>query len=223
MIADVSTVETTLETQRSTRGRRATRISSDEREQAIMRTAELLLERCSLKEISVDDLARGAGISRPAFYFYFPSKDAVVLTLVDRLVEEATNAKEEALDQGIDDPVAAWRRSIKIFYEMLDAHRAVIRAVVELSATNAEARELRCQLTEGWVGRATSRIEAERRRGAAKRGLPARELATALVQMNERVMLAVFAEEKPAVSAGKLVDVLGEIWLSAIYGDSHPR
>jgi AcrR family transcriptional regulator len=199
------------------------RISSDEREQAIMATAERLLEERSLNEISVDDLARGAGISRPAFYFYFPSKDAVVLTLVDRLVEEAMNAKDEAVDGRIEDPAARVRESIQIFYEMLGAHRAVIRAVVELSATNREARELRSQLTQGWVTNVMERIESARLRGAAKRGLPARDLATALVHMNERVMLAVFAEESPTVAEDKLVDVLCEIWLGAIYGDAVPR
>jgi AcrR family transcriptional regulator len=199
------------------------RVSSDEREQAIMRTAEQLLEQRSLTEISVDDLARGAGISRPAFYFYFPSKDAVVLTLVDRVVEEATNAKEQAMDEPIADPASRIRESIQIFYDMLGEHRAVIRAVVELSAANAEARELRSKITEGWIASVTERIEDERKRGAAKRALPARELATALVQMNERVMLAVFADEVPAVAEDKLVDVLCEIWLGAIYGGSPGR
>jgi len=213
----MSTVESTAASTRSSRGRRSARISSDEREQAIMRTAEQLLQERSLTEISVDDLARGAGISRPAFYFYFPSKDAVVLELIDRVVEEATAAKEEAVDDRLDDPAAGVREAIQIFYEMLGAHRAVIRAVVELSATNAEARELRATITEGWVASVTEQIEEKRAQGLAKDGLPARELATALVQMNERVMLAVFSEEKPAVAEDKLVDVLCAIWLGAIY------
>jgi len=188
-----------------------------------MATAEQLLEERSLTEISVDDLARGAGISRPAFYFYFPSKDAVVLTLVDRLAEQATNAKNHAVEARDEDPEGAIRESLGIFHAMMGAHRAVIRAVVELSATNAEARDLRSQITEGWVENTTARIETERARGKAKTGLPARELATALVQLNERVMLAVFFDEQPAVSEDKLVDVLCEIWLGAIYRDSELR
>jgi AcrR family transcriptional regulator len=212
--------ETTVASSRSSRGRRAARISSDEREAAILRTAEQLLQERPLADISVDDLAAGAGISRPAFYFYFPSKDAVVLTLVDRLVEGANQAKEGALDRFVADPAAGWRQVIQIFYEVLGAHRAVIRAAMELSATNGEARELRSQVTEGWVQAVTERIEEEHKRGAATGELPARDLATALVQMNERAMLAVFAEESPAVSEERLVDVLCEIWLNAIYGGS---
>jgi AcrR family transcriptional regulator len=184
-----------------------------------MQTAERLLEERSLSEISVDDLARGAGISRPAFYFYFPSKDAVVLTLIDRLAEQATTAKEQAVEGREDDPAAAVRESIQIFYEMMGEHRAVIRAVVELSATNAEARALRAQIAEGWVANTTERIETERERGVVATALPARDLATALVQLNERVMLAVFFDEDPAVSEDKLVDVLCGIWLGAVYGE----
>lgn len=216
----MATGETTVVPARSSRGRRAARISSDEREAAILRTAEQLLQERSLADISVDDLATGAGISRPAFYFYFPSKDAVVLTLVDRLVEGANEAKEGELDESVADPAAGWRQVIQIFYDVLGAHRAVIRAAVELSATNREARALRSQVTEGWVQGVTERIEDERKRGQAKDGLPARDLATALVQMNESAMLAVFADELPAVSEDRLVDVLCEIWLNAIYGGS---
>jgi AcrR family transcriptional regulator len=214
----MSASETAAVPPRSSRGRRAARISSDEREAAILQTAERLLQERTLADISVDDLAAGAGISRPAFYFYFPSKDAVVLTLVDRLVEGANVAKEGTLDRFIADPASGWRQAIQVFYDVLGAHRAVIRAAAELSPTNKEARELRTQITEGWVQAVTERIEEERKRGAAKAGLPARDLATALVQMNERAMLAVFAEESPAVSEDKLVDVLCEIWLDAIYG-----
>src|SRR3954447_4189877 len=74
---------------RPSRGRRTPRATGEERERAILQTFERLLEERALHEISVDDLARGAGISRPTFYFYFASKEAVLLTLMDRLVEQA--------------------------------------------------------------------------------------------------------------------------------------
>src|SRR6478609_10009072 len=86
------------------RGRRTPRASGDERERAIRATAERLLEEQPLNEISVEDLARGAGISRPTFYFYFPSKDAVVLTLIDHMVEEAAIDRDEALAELAADP-----------------------------------------------------------------------------------------------------------------------
>src|ERR1700712_2890043 len=88
---------TTASQPRAGRGRRAGRPSGDERELAILETAERLLEVRPLAEISVDDLARGAGISRPTFYFYYPSKDAVLLTLLDRIIAEADDRADAAL------------------------------------------------------------------------------------------------------------------------------
>lgn len=182
-----------------------------------MRTAEILLQERSIADVSVDDLARGAGISRSAFYFYFPSKDAVVLTLVDRIVEDAAAARDAA-SEAASDPIAGWRSSIEVFYEVIGSQRAVVRAAVDLSAINAEARALWAQILEGWVDDVAARIGAERARGAAPEGLAARDLATVLVQANERVLRAIFVDEAPAVAEESVIDVLSHIWLSTIYG-----
>src|ERR1700757_2141726 len=124
------------------RGRRASRVTAQEREAAILATAERLLEDRSPQEISVDDLARGAGISRPSFYFYFPSKEAVFLTLIDRLVEQADAARGDVLERLSEDPPAMWRRGLQVFFDTFGAHRAVVLAGAQLRTVNAEAREL---------------------------------------------------------------------------------
>jgi AcrR family transcriptional regulator len=201
----------------SERARRSARTGGDERERAIMRTAEELLRERPLSQVSVDALARGAGISRSAFYFYFPSKDAVVLSLVERLVDEAAAARDEALREAAETGPESWRESIAIFYEIFGAHRAVIEAAVELSATNAEAQQLWAQVMEGWVDHVVDRIERERERGAAQPGVPARDLAVALVQMNERALRSVFTGDEPAIAEREAIDVLAHVWVSAIY------
>jgi hypothetical protein len=75
---------------------------------------------------------------------------------------------------------------------------------------------------EGWVTDVTEVIEAERERGRARSDLPARDLAVALVLMNERVQYAAFAAETPAVAAENVIDVLLDVWLGAIYGTPTP-
>ena len=202
------------------RGRRTPRASGDEREQAILATAERLLEERPLSEISVEDLARGAGISRPTFYFYFPSKDAVLLTLVDRMVEEAADNREGALARLADEPRAGWRQGLEAVFRTFGSRRAVILAAAELRATNAEARALWSQVVEGWVADVSAIIESERGRGVAPPGQPARDLAIALVQMNERVHFATFAGETPALEEDRVIDVLVDVWVRAIYGAS---
>jgi AcrR family transcriptional regulator len=205
----------------SARGRRSNRPSGEERESAILATAERLLSDRSPQEISVDDLARGAGISRPSFYFYFASKEAVFLTLIDRLVGQA-DAGREVIERIPEDPAARWREGLQVFFDIFGSHRAVVRAGAELRAVNAEARELWSEVMSGWVEDAAAAIDAERARGAAPAGVDSRQLAIALVSMNERVQYATFADEPPSLPDDAVMDVLLAIWLSSIYGTTTP-
>jgi TetR/AcrR family transcriptional regulator, ethionamide resistance regulator len=204
------------------RGRRARRTRGDDRERAILETAEQMLEKRPFHEISVDDLARGAGISRPTFYFYFPSKEAVLLTLLDRMVAEARGRMGEAVERFAEDPPRWLRAGITAIYETFRSHRAVTTAGADTLATSAEARELWARVMEGFVQETTAAIEAERARGAAPEGVDARELAIALNRMNERVMLSTLAGHEPAVGEAHLLDVLVATWLNAIYGSARP-
>jgi AcrR family transcriptional regulator len=204
------------------RGRRPVRPSGDDRELAILTTAERLLAERPLSAISVDDLARGAGISRPTFYFYFPSKDAVLLTLLDRVVAEADTAMEAAFGAPAAGPREGWQRAIAAYHDAFRAHRALTLAWAEARATSAEVRQLWADVFEGWVRRSAAAIEAERDRGAAPPGLPARDLAVALTSMNERVLYATFSGDGPAVAEAAVVDVLLGVWLGAVYGTTTP-
>ena len=200
------------------RGRRPARPSGDDRELAILATAERLLAEKPLATISVDDLARGAGISRPTFYFYFPSKDAVLLTMLDRVVAEADEALHQAFGAGPTDPREGWRRAITSYYETFRRHRALTLAWAEARFTNAEVRALWAQVFDGWVRQSAAAIDAERAKGVAAAGVPARDLAVVLNSMNERALYASFSGDGPAVAEADVVDVLLEVWLTAIYG-----
>jgi AcrR family transcriptional regulator len=204
------------------RGRRAPRATGDDRELAILATAERLLAQKPLAAISVDDLARGAGISRPTFYFYFPSKDAVLLTLLDRVVADADAMTEAAFERPAADARAAWQQAITVYYETFRAHRALTLAWAEARFTNDEVRDLWARVFDGWVQRCTVAIEAARARGAARVGTSARDLAVALNSMNERVLYATFSGDGPAVAESEVVSVLLDVWLAAIYGTSSP-
>jgi AcrR family transcriptional regulator len=204
------------------RGRRAPRVSGDERERAILATAETLLQERALHEISVDDLARGAGISRPTFYFYFGSKEAVLLTLLDRMVAEANALREAALAAAPPEPAARWRAAIAAFHDAFQSHRAVALAAAGARASSPEVRDLWARVMEGWVQETTAAIEAERVRGAAPDGVPARHLAVTLNWMNERVLHTTFAGEQPAVPPEQVVDALVATWLGAIYAGAVP-
>jgi AcrR family transcriptional regulator len=211
---------TTASQPRAARSRRATRPSGDDREQAILQTARRLLDERPIAEISVDDLAKGAGLSRPTFYFYFPSKDAVLFALFEQVITEADAAFERHAENVPADRYAAWRSGINVFFETFVRHRGVTRAAHEVRASHPEVRELLATFMTKWIDSTTATIEAERAQGAAPTTLPARDLATALNLMNERALFTSFTEEQPAIDPGQLLDTLVHIWVTSIYGEA---
>jgi AcrR family transcriptional regulator len=211
---------TTVSRARATRARRSARPSGDDRELAIFTTLERLLADRPFAEISVDDLAKGAGISRPTFYFYFPSKDAVLLTLFERVLAEADATFDSSAQDYSVDPARVWREGIYAFFEPLRAHLSVALAGVAATATNAEIRDLWSTFMQKWVDRTAAVITAERARGAAPDTVPAQDLAAALNLMNERAMFASYSAQTPSLDEGAALDTLVHIWVTSIYGQS---
>ncbi|GFG53740.1 TetR family transcriptional regulator [Mycolicibacterium agri] len=209
---------TTASHPRLARGRRAARPSGDDRELAILATAERLLAQRPLADISVDDLAKGAGISRPTFYFYFPSKDAVLLTLMDRVMAEADAAREALVANPPNDRAEFWRAAIGVYYSTFHSHQALAAPWSVAKYTNSEARKKWAEFMQTNIDQTTEVIEAVRARGEAPDHIPARELATSLNLLNEAVMTAAFAGQKPALADERVLDNLVHIWLNAIYG-----
>jgi AcrR family transcriptional regulator len=201
----------------TTRGRRAGRPSGDERQRVIVEVFEGLLQTRALADVAIDDIAAGAAISRSAFYFYFPSKQAVLLELLDRMVAEV-DAGLAAVGLPGDDPAAWWRDAIGVFVDVFGAHRAVTVTLAEARATIPELRDEWARRSGRWVDLTASTIVAERRRGRAREIVDARATSVALNAMNERVLVASFGAEQPALALNEVLDVLTDIWTTTIYG-----
>lgn len=201
------------------RGRRATRPSGDERESAILNTLERMLDERTFGEISVDDLAKGAGLSRPTFYFYFPSKDAVLARLFARMIAATNPAAVQSPELATAaDPIQVCRTGIFAFFEALRPHRGVAVAGLTAMGANAELRDLWSQFMTAWVDRTAELIEAERARGAAPATIPARDLATALNLMNERVVFAAQGDQQPKLPEDAALEAVAHVWVMSIYG-----
>jgi AcrR family transcriptional regulator len=147
----------------ASRGRRSSHHSGDDREQAILATAERLLQERPLADFSVDDLAKGAGISRPTFYFYFQSKNAVLLSLLDQMNGKAHAALTALGAKLSGDPTAFWRARIEAFFEVSGSHRAVAVAGAAAKATNPEVRQLWSTLMQKYHCGDQGRTQAGRR------------------------------------------------------------
>lgn len=201
------------------RGRRARRPNGDDREKAILATAERLLSERGLGEISIDDLARGAGISRPTFYFYFPSKEAVILSLLDRVADEARAIRGRALEEAGEDVPQLWRLGLTSILETFREHRSLMVAVSQMVPESEEARQLWGRIMAGFVEDIQLGIDSERARGRAPGGVPSGALAIALNWMTERTFAASLTGQEPCLTEDEALDVLLSIWSRAIYSD----
>ncbi|MGF2945891.1 TetR/AcrR family transcriptional regulator [Mycobacterium sp. Lab-001] len=211
---------TTAGQTRALRGRRTVRPSGDDREQAILATAERLLAERSFADISVDDLARGAGLSRPTFYFYFKSKESVLLSLLEPVIARADAEFDGAVQRLPADPRRVWRNGIQAFFSAFGSRRALAQAGTEALATSSEFQAVWSGYMQKWIDQTAAMITAERARGAAPETIPAADLATSLNQMNERIMMGALSGGAPALDEKRVVDTLTHVWVSSIYGET---
>jgi AcrR family transcriptional regulator len=196
----------------------------DIKEQAILATAESLLARRPLAEITIDQLARGAGITRPSFYFYFDSREAVVRALAARVGQAMYAASLGWLRRTDEAPADAIRRAVTANLRVWREHGPVLRAMGRSRDTDPEMARFWHSLADQYSTAIAAQIDRERAAGVAPPGPPrSRDLARALVAMTER-----FNDDASLVSPTPrgdrvLIDTLTTIWVRSIYGDVAPR
>jgi AcrR family transcriptional regulator len=81
-----------------------------------------------LTRLSVGDVARRAGISRPTLYKRYPSKDALVTAAVQREAETIMAAVRDVVD-AIDDPGEALRAGVLTALRLMREHALLDRIV----------------------------------------------------------------------------------------------
>jgi AcrR family transcriptional regulator len=194
----------------------------DLKEQAILATCERLLGEKPLGEIGVDELAAGAGISRPTFYFYFESKNAVLRALVERLADQMYAEAASWLAREGDSPEVTVSRSIEAAAQQWRDHGAVLRAAVEAWGSVPELQAFWEDIVGRFVDQSAARIGEERDAATAPPGPEPEALAKALIWMNERCFYTSSLGADPALADDELVPTLTAIWLRAIYASFTP-
>ena len=67
----------------------------------IMDAAETLFLKHGFRRVSVNEICRGAGVSRKTFYVYFANKDALTIKLLDKLVDTLTDEFVEVMNSDV--------------------------------------------------------------------------------------------------------------------------
>lgn len=196
----------------------------DLRQRALVSTLDRLLAERPIGELSVEELAAGAGLSRSAFYFYFESKHAALAAAAGGLQAEMLEAFAPFLERQDEPPREALRRMNARSVSVWGEHRHLLGAVVESGPGAPRLRDLWSEWMGSLADVVARRIEEERRSGAARAGPPpARSLARTLLWANERNMYQAHTDKPSRTEVANLVDALTAIWLGAIYAEGNPR
>ncbi|GAA1827122.1 TetR/AcrR family transcriptional regulator [Pseudonocardia ailaonensis] len=198
--------------ERASRRRRGTPSKGDLREQAILDAAEALLDERGVDELTVEEIARGAGITRGALYFYFGSKQEVLVALVARTVAALRETARLAATEGGRDPRDSIRAALGTTAAAWREHGRTMRVAVDHSAVIPEIGAMWVEVLEE---------NATALRGVLVRaGVPdgpgptdAAERARALCWMTERTFYRATATGKSLDAALETCDFL---WRSAL-------
>ncbi|MFD7702559.1 TetR/AcrR family transcriptional regulator [Streptomyces caelestis] len=203
------------------------RMGVEERRQQLIGVALELFSRRSPDEVSIDEIASRAGISRPLVYHYFPGKLSLYEAALSRAAEDLASRFEEPRKGPLGSRL---RRVMARFFDFVDEHgpgfAALMRGgpAVGSSATNAlidfvrQAAYGQMLSHMGVVGPAPARLELVVRSWISLvestaliwldgRRVPREELEAQLVQ--DFAALAAVAAARDEELAALLRDLIG--------------
>ncbi|MEU6473888.1 TetR/AcrR family transcriptional regulator [Streptomyces massasporeus] len=159
--------------------------------------AELLRD----PDASMDQIARAAGVVRRTVYGHFPSREALISTLVDEAVE-ALSAAHAAGREDVRDPAEAVARSVLAVWAIADRYRLLV-ALAQRTVTMQGIRERLAPVRQESIGLLQRGLDE----GVFSSPLPAPALAYVHEQMLFAVMEAVNDGLLAAREAGRCAAV----------------
>jgi AcrR family transcriptional regulator len=201
------------------RRRRDAPTKGDLREKAILDAAEELLEVETFDGITVEAIARGAGIARNALYFYFASKQEVFTALVRRTVAEISEDATSVVADAQLAPREAIVRAVRNTERSWAAHGRIMSAAVELGAVIPEIGVVWASTVERYAAAMTEILGRTDMPADGPGSAP--EVARALCWMTERTFYRAYVEgaHVEGVRGAALThvgDVCIGIWLAVL-------
>jgi AcrR family transcriptional regulator len=192
----------------------------DRREQAILDATRRLLADTQLSDLTIEQIATAAGVSRSSFYFYFADKAQILLLLYSDVLEEMS----AELERWFADPskhAEPWSRaSIKAAVTIALRNANVVRSALDSLGTNPEIDQVLHVYFDRAVGRSTLLIERERAAGLAPAaGPPAHAIARALMHMTLHSIHELLRAGANAAAADQLIDTLTVLWARGVGTD----
>jgi AcrR family transcriptional regulator len=198
-----------------TPGRRRSRqeVESDVRAALL----HLLGQGKPFKDLTVDELARAAGLSRTAFYFYFPGKSQVLMAALTEVTEQLY-AEAARWWHGEGPPEQLVRVALEGIVDVFQRHATLLRTSHEVMTYDPEfAAFYNDRVMKRFVSATAEQLLRDRRDGRL-RSMDPDAVAEVLVWMVERCNNVLIGAQ--GRSPEQVVEAYTTVWLHALYPDA---
>jgi AcrR family transcriptional regulator len=182
--------------------------------QRVISNALRLAERGSFRDLTVDEIARSAGVSRPAFYTHFSDKEELLLVAVGEVSEQLYEMADRWW-HGVGPPAQRVRQAIEGVVSVYAGEARLLRIAAEVATYDDEVRALWLDIAERFIEATAAHIRSEQEVGLIPRTLDPRPTAEVLYWMAERCcyMYLGRGERTPK----QVVQGLMPVWVAALY------
>src|SRR5262245_9635924 len=186
------------------------RRSPEAAEREIVDAAEALLRERPFRELTVDEVMRGTGLSRPSFYVYFRDRHHLVLRVVEHLGGELFTMSDRWVG-GTGEPLVLARSALEGIVAVFAEHGPVMRALADAAPDDPEVEAAYSGVIQSFIDVVGGHVASEI---AAGRILPLNPVptATALVWMTERYLMLSLGGRERVTPTDVVFDTLWTIW-----------
>ena len=184
----------------------------DVRAKLVEAIGELAAES-AFRDLTVDVIARRAGLSRSAFYFYFRDKHDLLIAAAAEVADDLY-VEADCWWHGQGEPGALVREALTGVASVYARHGRLLGLAVEVSTYDPDVRAFWRSLVERFVDATAEHLEGELAAGRVG-SLDPRGTAESLVWMAERCFYIYLRDGERSVE--ELVDQLSSTWIAALY------
>jgi AcrR family transcriptional regulator len=180
----------------------------------VISNALRLADKGSFSDLTIDEIARAADVSRPAFYTHFSDKEELLLVAVGEVSEQLYEMADRWW-HGVGPPAQRVRQAIEGVVSVYAGEARLLRIAAEVATYDDEVQALWLDIADRFIEATADHIRSEQEVGLIPRTLDPRSTAEALYWMAERCcyMYLGRGERTPE----QVVRGLLPVWVAALY------
>jgi AcrR family transcriptional regulator len=187
-----------------------------ETEREILEAAESLLRERPFREVTIPEVMRTAGLTRPAFYAHFRDRGDLLLRVVAHIGALLFEMADRWLEG--DEPLSDIPAALDGVADVYIVHGPVLRALADAAPSDEVVEQAYRELVQAFIDATSEHIVAEQALGRIRQSIDPGAIARALVWGNERYLSETLGR-LPQADPRVVARTLSEIWLATLYGE----